>query len=95
MDDGRLAGPRPVHIGAPELLLSSVDRYIECRILARLPANIPQTAMTATELADALGTSIQSAFKNYVPQVDQVASAMRTAVEGAMQTWRLPWKNFG
>lgn len=72
-------------IFARQSFLSSVDRYIECRILARLPAHIPQTAMTATELADALGTSIQSAFKNYVPQVDQMASAMRTAVEGAMQ----------
>ncbi|MBU1693333.1 MAG: hypothetical protein KKC51_05150 [Verrucomicrobia bacterium] len=74
-----------VTVFARQHLLLRMDRYIECRLLARLPANIPQTAMTAADLAGALGGSIQTAFKNYVPQPDQMASAMRAAMEGAMQ----------
>jgi ABC-type transporter Mla subunit MlaD len=74
-----------VTVFARQHLLLRLDRYIECRLLARLPANIPQTAMTAADLAGALGGSIQTAFKNYVPQPDQMAAAMRAAMEGAMQ----------
>lgn len=70
---------------ARQTLLLRVDRYIECRLLARLPCNIPQTAMTAADLAGALGGAIQAAFKNHVPQPDAMAAAMRSAVEGAMQ----------
>lgn len=62
-----------------------VDRYIESHLLARLPTNIPQTAMTAADLAGALGGAIQESFKKYLPQPDQMAAAMRTAVESAMQ----------
>lgn len=70
---------------ARQTLLLRVDRYIECRLLANLPGNIPQTAMTAADLAGALGGAIQSAFKNHVPQPDATAAAMRAAMDGAMQ----------
>ncbi|HSA19422.1 MAG TPA: hypothetical protein P5327_13705 [Kiritimatiellia bacterium] len=70
---------------ARQTLQLRVDRYIECRLLACLPGNIPQTAMTAADLAGALGGAIQSAFKNHVPQPDAMAAAMRTAMDGAMQ----------
>ena len=65
------------------LLLGCVDACIEHNILTRLPATIPGTAMTAAELATALGGSIESAFKNYVPNADKMAAAVNDASERA------------
>lgn len=59
--------------------------YLESRLLAKLPGNIPQTAMTAAELADKLGAAIDKAFKAYIPQPEQTAAAMKNAVEGVLK----------
>jgi len=63
-------------------LFTCVDSYLESRLLVRLPANIPQTAVTAAELAGHLGKSINEAFKNHVPQPEKTAAAMKDAVQG-------------
>jgi hypothetical protein len=63
------------------VVVTGVDHYIEARLLARLPAHIPQTAMTAADLADALGEKIQAAFRESVPQPEKTADAMRAAVQ--------------
>jgi hypothetical protein len=65
--------------------LSRMDGYLESRLLTRLPGNIPQTAMTAADLAAALGASIRSAFKDNVPQPEQAAAAMKEAVESVVK----------
>jgi len=65
-------------------LLFQVDRYLENHLLARLPTNVSGTAMTAADLADALGGSIEKAFKDHVPQPQQTAEAIKTAVEGVL-----------
>lgn len=57
-------------------LLSRIDYYMESHLLVRLPANLPQTAMTAQDLASALGDSIQKAFRENVPQPDKMAAAV-------------------
>ena len=57
-------------------LLSRIDYYMESHLLVRLPANLPQTAMTAQDLAGALGDAIQKAFKENVPQPDKMAAAV-------------------
>ena len=57
-------------------LLSRIDYYVESHLLVRLPANLPQTAMTAQDLAGALGDSIQKAFRENVPQPDKMAAAV-------------------
>ncbi len=74
-----------VTVLARQTLLNRVDAYIETRLLTRLPANIPQTAMTAAELAEALGGAINQAFKNHVPQPEQSAQAMKSAVESIVK----------
>lgn len=43
------------------------------------------TSMTAKELAQELGGSIDSAFKNYVPQPDKLAAAVTSAVEQSVK----------
>lgn len=66
---------------ARQNLHTHVDNYIETRLLARLPGNIPHTAMTAADLADALGEKIRLAFRESVPQPEKTADAIQGAVE--------------
>ena len=70
---------------ARQVLLDRIDAYIMGRLLSRLPANISQTAMTASDLAGALGGAINKAFKDHVPQPEQTANAMKSAVEGIVK----------
>ncbi|MFH0953219.1 MAG: hypothetical protein V1873_02705 [Verrucomicrobiota bacterium] len=70
---------------ARQVLLQRTDQYLEGHLLTRLPAHIPGTAMTAAELARALGGSIQSAFKDSVPQPEKTAAAMKEAVESVVR----------
>lgn len=70
---------------ARQVLLQRLDLYLESHLLTRLPANIPQTMVTASELADALGGSIKSAFKDHVPQPERTAAAMKAAVEDVVK----------
>ena len=67
-------------------LLSRIDYYIESHLLVRLPANLPQTAMTAQDLAAALGDSIQKAFRENVPQPDKMAAAVSEIMVNAGKT---------
>lgn len=46
---------------------------------------IAGTSMTAKELAQELGGSIESAFKNYVPQPEKLAAAVTGAVEQSVK----------
>jgi len=62
-------------------LMMQIEFYLEQHFLSRLPGNIPQTAMTAADLADALGGSIQKAFKDNVPQPEATANAIKGAVD--------------
>jgi len=64
-------------------LLSRVDAYLESRVLSRLPGNLPNTAMTADELAGAIGGSIEKAFDQYIPKPDAMASAIQGGIEDA------------
>lgn len=64
-------------------LLSKIDSYIEARLLSRLPGHLPNTAMTVTDLASAIGTAIDQAFKQYVPQPEQMASSIQSGIEEA------------
>jgi hypothetical protein len=67
---------------AKGLVYGRIDGFIESNLLTRLPAHLPGTAMTAAELAQSLGASINEAFKNHVPQPDKMAAAVTGAVEG-------------
>lgn len=67
-------------------LCDRIDAYFEGNLLTRLPANVPPTASTAAELADALGGSINRAFQNYIPQPEKMALAIQGAVENASRT---------
>ena len=71
---------------ARQMLVNRTDSYIESHLLTKLSANIPQTAMTATELGGVLGVAIDKAFKDHVPQPEQTAIAMRKAVEGIISS---------
>lgn len=53
------------------------------KLVSKLSENISGTGMTAKDLADELGGSIDQAFKNYVPKPEQLASALTSAVETA------------
>lgn len=70
---------------ARQVLLQRLDLYLESHLLTRLPANIPQTMVTASELADALGGQIKAAFKEHVPQPERTAAAMKEAVESVVK----------
>lgn len=70
---------------ARQVLLQRLDLYLESHLLTRLPANIPQTMVTASELANALGGQIRAAFKDHVPQPERTAAAMKEAVEGVVK----------
>lgn len=74
-----------VTVLARQHVLLRIDRYLESHMLARLPATIPQTAMTAAELAGELGGAIDTAFKKYIPQPEQMASTLRPILEAAVQ----------
>lgn len=69
---------------ARQVLLDRIDAYLMGRLLSRLPSNIPQTAMTAADLAEALGGAINKAFKDHVPQPEETANAMKNAVAGVV-----------
>ena len=71
---------------ARQMLVNRVDSYIENRLLTKLTANLPQTAMTAADLGGVLGAAIDRTFKNHVPQPEQTAAAMRKAVEGVISS---------
>ncbi len=64
-------------------LLSRADHYVEQEILCRLPGNLPNTAITASQLGDAVGSAIEKAFSQHVPQPEKTAAAIGSAVEGA------------
>ena len=53
------------------------------KLVHQLSEKIPGTGMTAKELADELGESIDQAFSKYVPKPEQLASALREAVDTA------------
>lgn len=53
------------------------------KLLNGLAEKIPGTAMTAPELAEQLGESIQSAFRDYVPQPSELADVIAKATEEA------------
>lgn len=53
------------------------------KLLNGLAENIPGTAMTASELAEELGGSIQTAFRDYVPQPEALAATISKATEEA------------
>ncbi len=62
-------------------LLSRIDLYLESRLLARLPASLPGTDVTAAELGQHIGKAIDGAFNQYIPKPDALASVIREAVE--------------
>lgn len=64
-----------------QTFLMQLDLYIEARLLSRLSAQIPQTAMTAKELAAALGEQIRSTMREVVPDPAKTGEAMKSAVE--------------
>lgn len=70
---------------ARQQLLTRLDDYIECRLLARLPANLPQTSITAADLGASLGEAIREAFKQFVPSPEQIGGAVRSGLVGALQ----------
>lgn len=53
------------------------------KLTKRLSERIEGTGMTAKELADELGGSIDEAFGKYVPKPEQLAAALTGAVENA------------
>lgn len=65
------------------LILAVVKIAALSKTIDRLSDQIPGTGMTAKELADELGGSIEQAFKQYVPQPEQLAGTLKEAVEGA------------
>lgn len=62
-----------------QTFLMQIDLYVEARLLSRLPAQIPQTAMTAKELAAALGEHIRSAMREVIPDPTATGEAMKSA----------------
>jgi len=66
---------------AKALVYLRIDGFIESNLLTRLPAHLPGTAMTAAELAAQLGSAINDAFKNNIPQPDKMAAAVNASVE--------------
>lgn len=66
-------------------LLGRMDHYVEVRLLARLPAEVPGTAVTAAELGDLMGQAVDRAFQKYVPQPERMAEAVAAAAEKAGQ----------
>jgi ABC-type transporter Mla subunit MlaD len=54
--------------------------------LNRLSEQIPGTSMTAKELADELGGSIDKSFQSYMPQPDKVSSAITESVQSTLGT---------
>jgi uncharacterized protein YukE len=70
-------------LAARQALNSGIDGYVESHVLARLPGNLPQTAITAAELAGVLGSSIENAFKHYIPQPADMTQAIQKAIEEA------------
>ncbi len=67
-----------------QTFLVQLDLYIETRLLARLPAQIPQTAITAKELAAALGGELRAGLREALPDPQRVGDAMKSAVEQAV-----------
>ena len=71
---------------ARQMIVNRVDSYIEDRLLIKLPANLPQTSITAADLGGVLGAAIEKTFKSHVPQPEQAATAMRKAVESVISS---------
>lgn len=63
--------------------LNHIDGYLESRLLARLPGNLPQMAITAADMAAMIGGQIETAFKNHVPQPEKIGAAIQSATEEA------------
>jgi hypothetical protein len=61
-------------------LLQWTDRYLEKHLLVRLPAHLPGTGISADELGGLLGSAIESSFSKYIPQPQQMAESIRSAV---------------
>jgi hypothetical protein len=55
------------------------------KAVQRLSEQIPGTGMTAKELAGELGGSIESSFKQFMPQPEKVSGAITSAVESTMK----------
>ena len=51
----------------------------------RLSEQIPGTGMTAKELAQELGGSIESSFQRFVPQPDKISSSITASVEASLK----------
>ncbi len=58
------------------------------KLVNQLADKIAGTNMTAKELADELGGSIDDAFSKYVPKPEQLASSLKEAVDAAGKTQR-------
>lgn len=65
------------------LVLALLKIMALSKLVGKLADKIPGTAMSAKELADELGGSIDQAFSKYVPKPEQLASALSSAVEAA------------
>ena len=68
--------------------LSGASLLVLVAILARViksTSRIPGTAMSAKELGAELGPYIDTAFRNYVPQPEKLASAVTSAAEATMK----------
>ncbi len=68
------------------LLLGRVESLIDDQLVAKLPASIAGTGITADALGKALGGSIENAFKQYVPQPEKFAAAITTALDNARKS---------
>ncbi len=69
---------------ARQMIVNRMDSYIEERLLIKLPANLPQTSITAADLGGMLGAAIEKTFKSHIPQPEQTATAMKKAVESVI-----------
>lgn len=54
--------------------------------VSRLAEQIPGTGMTAKELAQELGASIETSFQRFVPQPDKISSSISSSVESSLKT---------
>jgi hypothetical protein len=60
-------------------VLNRIDLRLSASLLSRLPNNLPGTGVTAGELGKLLGDAIRQAFKEYVPQPEQLAKAVENS----------------
>jgi hypothetical protein len=81
--------------GARQALDRQGDHYLESRILSRLPGNLPNTLMTADELAESLSKAVNGTFEKYMPKPDQIASAIQGPVESMSRETMAQLENVG